>query len=749
MSFSPEHPPDFGSEPAGAETGASPLTVAIRHKWLISLGLIAGLAGGYLYYLRQDPIFQSFARVMIVQHNASLPIEGVQQVQKGMVDAHIVRIQSPSIVKLAVESRDLAKLQTLRDEADPVDALIEGLSVRRTENSDVLDIVFEGPYPADCKVIVDAVLYSYLDFVKKSQKDTAQEALELIEKAKSDVNVDLEQARAKYMEWLQKDAPSELLRSGNEVRSIHQGRLAGIEKTRQGVQLERAQAMAELKSIEQAIARGDSRESLLLRMEKSSSLKSADGTSLAPLTGQLLPLLIEEQRLLGKVGPDHPDVRDIRLQITMTREQLGGGSKSEDGENQETRDFVDIYCDSLRGQIESLSAQDAALEEEYERELRAAADLAVSERMEEDLVDDIERQKRFFNAIVDRLEGVQLVTDHTGYEAETIWPSTDAEQIGPNIAAALGVGGMLGLAVTGLIAFLLEALDRSFRSPEEISRTVDYPVVGHIPVIEPRVSRGNEDLDWSLCSVHAPKSRTTESFRAIRTGLYFNNRGTAHKILQVTSPNPSEGKSTLSSNLAVTIARSGKRVLLIDADMRRPRIHSLFGLENRSGVSSIVGRHVEYNDAIQQSGIENLEIITSGKRPENPSELLTSPEFQQMLDWSREEYDYVVVDTPPVLAVTDPGVVAARVDGVLVAMRLTKRARQNLTQTIDLLNTVGANVVGIVVNGLGDRSNYSAFGRSYVYMSPYSYGYGYGNNLYYIDDVPEGAAAVNSRDMNA
>jgi polysaccharide biosynthesis transport protein len=144
----------------------------------------------------------------------------------------------------------------------------------------------------------------------------------------------------------------------------------------------------------------------------------------------------------------------------------------------------------------------------------------------------------------------------------------------------------------------------------------------------------------------------------VRTALYFNTRGGGHKVVQVTSPNPGDGKTTLASNLAVAIANSGKRTLLVDADFRRPRVHKMFGISDSTGLSEVMNGTVELADAIQEPEIENLSILVCGKRPANPAELLTSSQFQQLIEVVREKYEFVIVDTPPILAVTDPLAVA-------------------------------------------------------------------------------------------
>jgi capsular exopolysaccharide synthesis family protein len=221
----------------------------------------------------------------------------------------------------------------------------------------------------------------------------------------------------------------------------------------------------------------------------------------------------------------------------------------------------------------------------------------------------------------------------------------------------------------------------------------------------------------------------SENFRAIRTALYFSG-GREHRVIQTTSPVPGDGKSTLTANLAISIAQSSKRVLLLDADFRRPTQHKLFGLPAEVGLASVVDGQADPHQAVQQTAVPNLSIMACGPRPHNPAELLTSPKFEELLAVLKEQYDFVLVDTPPLLAVTDPSVVAARVDGVLLALRIRKNGRPNAERARKILQDVNANVVGVVVNGLdgktGSYGYYSNYRKGYGYGYSYSYKYGYG-----------------------
>jgi capsular exopolysaccharide synthesis family protein len=251
------------------------------------------------------------------------------------------------------------------------------------------------------------------------------------------------------------------------------------------------------------------------------------------------------------------------------------------------------------------------------------------------------------------------------------------------------------------------------------------------------IKKPNQVVDGSLCTIHHSRGRVSEAYRGIRTGLFFSNRTGDLKVIQVTSPVPGDGKSTLSANLAITMAQSGRSVLLIDADFRRPRIAKLFSIDSDKGMATVVAGACELDEAIHQSTVPFLSVMPGGKRPSNPAELLSSQRFADLLGALREKFDIIVVDTPPLLAVSDPSAVAAVVDGVVLTMRLRRNVKPLVARAAKILESVDANLLGIVVNGVsqdaGHGYNYGYRDYRYAYQTRYGYGYknyGYSGDTY-------------------
>jgi capsular exopolysaccharide synthesis family protein len=250
---------------------------------------------------------------------------------------------------------------------------------------------------------------------------------------------------------------------------------------------------------------------------------------------------------------------------------------------------------------------------------------------------------------------------------------------------------------------------------------MDVPVLGVVPQMagKPAVQlRGQE--------VHLhPRSNTAEAYRTIRTAIYFGVADPKNKTLLITSPSPGDGKSTLASNLAIAIAQSGRRVLLIDGDMRKPVQHRIFDLKDELGLSSILLQEARPEQAIQRTAIETLDILPCGPLPPNPSEILNSQAFLDLINALCVKYDQVVIDSPPVEPVTDARILAASCDTCVLVLRAEKSTRRLSAHARDALMGVGGNLLGVIVNavprGQAGYSYYSGYGY-------YSYGYGYGAN---------------------
>jgi capsular exopolysaccharide synthesis family protein len=344
------------------------------------------------------------------------------------------------------------------------------------------------------------------------------------------------------------------------------------------------------------------------------------------------------------------------------------------------------------------------------------------ELQENHLRTEVARLQLIYDGTIKRLQEINLVRDSGGFDARSLSTPGVGGKIAPVAWQDLGLGVVLGLLLGAGLAYLAELSDKSFRNPEEIRRRLGLPLVGHIPFItadadaERKRAAGEPCIDPMLCTFFRPKSLEAEAYRAVRTALFFATQGIGHRVIQVTSPNKSDGKSLMIANLAIMVAQSGKRVLLIDADLRRPRQHKIFAVAAGAGLGKLLSGDATASEAVVPTSVPNLSVLPCGLVPPNPSELLTAPRFKEVLAAFREEYDYVLVDTPPLLAVTDPCVVASRVDGLFLTIRLTRKGRPDAERAREILAGLNVKVLGVVVNGItrGSAGIYSPSAYDYT-----------------------------------
>ena len=217
----------------------------------------------------------------------------------------------------------------------------------------------------------------------------------------------------------------------------------------------------------------------------------------------------------------------------------------------------------------------------------------------------------------------------------------------------------------------------------------------------------------NLVTQNDPKNPAAEAYRVIRTGIQFAQAGKELQTIALISCTPNEGKSTTIANLAVVLTQAGKSVLLIDCDMRNPTVHKNFNLSNKIGLSSCISMGTALADSVQATGIEGLDALTGGVIPPNPSELLGSEQMKNLLQRAKEQYDYVLIDTPPVMPVTDALIVSRFVDGIILVIASAEVKVEMAREVKNQLVHAGANILGVVLNKV--RSEHHGYGYGYYY----------------------------------
>jgi non-specific protein-tyrosine kinase len=370
--------------------------------------------------------------------------------------------------------------------------------------------------------------------------------------------------------------------------------------------------------------------------------------------------------------------------------------------------------EQIETQIASASAELEALPDEPEM---------VSER--ERLEGSLGEYRQMYASLLTSFEQVRVAESSSISTVVPVEIATIPEvPIKPRILLNTMLAAILGLFVAGGVVLFVEALDDTLK-PEDVLSELGLPILG--------VIAHHQSDNGMPITAEMPRSPVSEAFRTLRTNIHFASVDEPVRSLLITSPSPEDGKSTVAANLGVAMAQSGRQVILVDSDLRRPEIHKKLKLVNHTGVSTLlVLPRLLLDGTIQTTEIPNLSVITSGDLPPNPAELLASGKMNELIQTVTEHYDMVLIDTPPVMAVTDAAALATRVDGVLLVIKpgVTKLAA--CKQALEQLQRVGGKVLGVVLNDIE------------ITRSRYRYGYykGYYHTYHeYYDDghvtIPE------------
>lgn len=747
--FDPVNSASAAAEEAGE--GMDFIGFLRRRKSFVILLASLGVGIGYLMFQRQRPTYSSSAWVQVVHRNGDPRVQ-TMLAEQDLSDADYV-IKSPRVLGAAFEKHNLAQTATLRGltKEDAVGRMV-GMISTKNMSSAVVQITCSGHDPADIREIANAIAEEYLVLQRENYEDASTELQSLLTRARDEIHESLKKAELAYSEFRKN---SRLMTDGGNP---HRVREQAVRAQISALELEKTQLRSELQALDEAIRSGASREAILLLVNKQTSTTVSGQASAEAIQGTvssaktmaeaLFPLMMEEAVLMTKLGEDHPQLKALKMQIDLTRRHLSelsgldASGKDANGKPLEPQqDFLMVYLQSLSQELQILEKQQLDLMTLATQEETLARNLMQEEIEDRNMKNEMERLSKLFDGTTLQISEIKVNAGMGGVTAQVLAPAKHGILVHPILTQFLGMGGFLG-ALAGLaIGYLVEMADRSFRKPEEIIREFGVPIVGHIPFMnDTRLKSIPSDakMDKTVVSVHLPRSRPAEAYRSVRTAINFSPIGGNHRVIQVTSPAAGDGKSTLAINLAVSMAQSGKRTLLVESDFRRPKVHKLTGTNNKVGIVDVLRGTVELSDAIQSTVLPDFFVLPCGSRPKDPSELLSRKEYEQLLSVLKEKFDLVVVDTPPVLAVTDPCSVAPRVDGVVVCMRLSRHTRELGRRTMEQLRDVGASVAGIVINGVEERDAYGYGSYRYsdyrYYYKNYNYKYKYG---YYGDDHPK------------
>lgn len=442
---------------------------------------------------------------------------------------------------------------------------------------------------------------------------------------------------------------------------------------------------------------------------------------LEQLRGQEAALRVQYGDYQTKYGPNNPHLAELQGELTALNQSIQDELKRI---NERAKNDLDLATKTEEGLRKAYNDQQAEVNKLNDNtiELEVLAGEALSNR---DLYDSL--FTRLQEASIQA--GVSATNLDLVDEARpTTVPTKPNWMLYP--AAGLGAGVFLGIA----FAFMRENLDESIVTTDQVEKIGLLPVLSYIPLVRSEdVQRarqpgeavpGVNPLEQSLL-ISRPNAPSAEAYRALRTAILLSSADEPLRVLLTTSPLGGDGKSTISYNLAVAFAQHGRRVLVLDADMRKPSAHSFFHASKAPGLSEVLTGSVPFADAmIQHEALPNLCLLPSGTTPPNPAELLDSKRFDALIEEAKQQFDLIVIDSPPVLMVTDPVILSTKTDGTIIVLRSQKTTKPVLKRAVEVLARSYGRKLGFVVNGMDTKS------VEYYY----TYGY-YGDNKYYGEEA--------------
>jgi polysaccharide biosynthesis transport protein len=588
-----------------------------------------------------------------------------------------------------------------------VDFFLENLSASPIRNSRVVDVSFVARNPKLAAEVANTVADEYIQMNFETRYRASIAASDFIAKQLVDLKSRVEKSQEELVRFSQEHNIYAL----SEKENVIIQKLSDLNAALTAAETDRMQKEALWEEVRGARI-GEFPE--VLRNQVIKDLE----TSLAVLKQQYA-------RLQASFKPGWPELDQLEGQIGEAEKQLGMQQQK--------------AVRSVEGEYRAALRRQKLLREALEEQKRESAEYNQNSIHYSILKRQVDTDKQVYEGLLQRMKEAGVSAGLHSNNIHAIDPAeVPSKPYKPdpvlNLSLALALGIMTGLG----LAFFTEYLDRSLRTPDDVARYIKLPSLGIIPIHSaPALPAGHKllsataqerpDLDTGsveLITHCNARSIISEAYRNLRTSILLSaNNGHPPKLLLVTSSQQGEGKTTTAINVATTLAQTGNSVMLLDCDMRNPRVHRALNLANENGMSNYLSGNASLSAVVQVSAIPNLSVVTSGPIPPNPAELIGSPRMKEGLSLLERSVNFVVIDTPPVLSVTDARILGTQVDGVILVVKGGATPREAVRQTKRLLEGVNARIIGTLLNNVDLHSGD-------YYSKYYYYGYGRGKKGY-------------------
>lgn len=681
-----------------------------KRRWLLIatiMGSVFGVTG--LLTFSQKPIYEAEGKLLFNKQSGVSSLTGVSE-QLGQLsgvtnlsnpletEAEIIR-SNPIIQKTIAESQ-------LKDEQGQpleIDDFLRSLKIKSVRGTDILQLTYRSANPEEATAIINRLMNTYLENNVRNNRSEATAAREFLSKQLPLVEAKVTEAEAALRRFKEK----------YEVVSLQEEAIQGVKRLND-LSGQVTQLRAQL--VDARTRSGALQNQLALNTKQAMALSSLSQSN------AVQQVLSEYQKVQDQLAversrftEEHPVIANLLNKEQALKEQLEGRVSKTLGSWQPIPEQdlqIGELKQTLTANLVQVEVERLGLENQVGVLMKAfvlyQARLRVLPKLEQQQL-QLQRQLQIaqttYEQMLKRLQDVEVVENQNVGNArivsEALLPKTP---VSPRIVLNLALGGFLGFFLAIGAALLLEAGDKSVRTQEEAQQLLDYPLLGTIPVFDQKVRLARGESITELPVLNNPYSSVNAAFEMLQINLGFSFSDKKLKVIVVSSCVMNEGKSFIAANLAVATAQMGRRVLLIDADMRRPRQHEMWQQPNLMGLSNVLVGQATLAEATKEVVI-NLELLTSGTIPPNPAALLDSQRMNGLLQQAAEDYDYVIIDTPPLSVLADASIIGKMADGMLLVARpgVLNSAAAKTTKT--LIEHSRVSVLGMVVNCVATDSN--------------------------------------------
>ncbi len=669
-----------------------------RGRWLMLICLVLALAAGFAYIETATPIYGCRSRLYLDYGSISV-VQSYDTGRMPRTDRYLYTqaelLASRPILGAVLEAPEIREMRTFANTRSPLAYLRSHIRVSVGRKDEIINVSFDSPYPLEAAQIVNRVVDTYMASRSDHEQRNSSQVLEMFQGEMRRATQELDAKRGELKQFQTSGMP--LAMSSDQGRGVTQLYLALQTELTQARRLT-DDAESFFNSVE-ALSEDPDELDQYLRARGLGAVYAGPAGATAPLEAQLSGLETELEGLLIELTPEHPRAVALKAQIGRIEGRI----------SQLNDDFVRVTLAAAKRTHLEAQETSAALVKQYEAQGKKVAQLSEELNEYDRLTAEVAQLTEYCRTIDQKIKETRsIVGEDVGQLRMEILETAIAahEPSEPQKARVMTMALVLGSFSGGCLAVLRSMLDQTLRSTEEISALLGLPLLGVVPAMSRRQKVALRGQKVRL----QPDSPEAEAFRTIRTTILFGAPRETARTMLVTSPAAGDGKSTLVSNLAITMAQTGQRTVLLDADFRRPTQHIIFGTDHeKCGLNAVLTGQAELEEAIRSTPTQGLSLISCGGHLPNPAEVLNSHRFSVLLRRLAKMYDRVIIDAPPVTVVTDAQILGAICDVTVLVLRADKSTKRLTQRAIDALQGVNAHLLGIVVNDVrkgGDRFGY-------------------------------------------